>query len=156
MVDLFTSPSDHLPKWFKDQPWMKSLRSVSTGIIDYTEVEAFTEIKIDNILLKVSTPEVAIMEMLYLVPKYYTFDEASLIMESLTTLRSSMVQVLLEGCRSVKVKRLFLYLAEKHRHSWFNDLNLKNINLGSGKRVIVKNGRLNKKYNITVPKDYEG
>ena len=156
LVDLFANPSDHLPKWFKDQPWMKNIRYVSTGIIDYKSVNAFTNVKIDNIPLKVSAPELAIMEMLYLVPDHYTFDEASLIMESLTTLRSNMVQELLDNCRSVKVKRLFLYLAEKHRHSWFNDLNLNNINLGSGKRVIVKNGKLNKKYNITVPKDYEG
>jgi len=155
-ADLFGNPSDNLPKWFKDQPWMKNIRFASTGMIDYNKVNAFTEVKIDSIPLKVSAPELSILEMLYLVPKHYTFDEANLIMESLTTLRDKLVQQLLENCTSIKVKRLFLYLAEKNRHSWFEELNLKKIDLGRGKRVIVKNGKLNKKFNITVPKEYEG
>ncbi|MEE9450315.1 MAG: type IV toxin-antitoxin system AbiEi family antitoxin domain-containing protein [Ignavibacteriaceae bacterium] len=151
-ADLFGNPSDNLPKWFKDQSWMKNIRFASTGMMGYNKVDAFTEVKIDSILLKVSAPELAILEMLYLVPKHYTFDEANLIMESLTTLRGRLVQQLLENCTSIKVKRLFLYLAEKNRHPWFEELNLKKIDLGRGKRVIVKNGKLNKKYNITVPK----
>jgi len=35
-------------------------------------------------------------------------------------------------------------------------VNLEKINLGSGKRVIVEDGTLDKKYNITIPKDYAG
>jgi hypothetical protein len=45
-------------------------------------------------------------------------------------------------------------LAEKHEHNWLKELQLEKINLGSGNRVIVKNGVLNKKYNITVPREY--
>ena len=44
----------------------------------------------------------------------------------------------LEECRSVKVKRLFLFMAEKARHAWFEALDLDRIDLGSGKRVIPK------------------
>ena len=33
-------------------------------------------------------------------------------------------------------------------------LNLGNINLGKGKRVIVKGGHLDQKYQITVPKNF--
>jgi hypothetical protein len=95
------------------------------------------------------------MEMLYLVPKFYTFDEAYLIMEGLTTLRSDLLQNFLEKCRSVKVKRMFLYMAERNDHQWFADLDIKKIDLGRGKRAIVENGRLNSKYSITVPKEYE-
>ena len=80
------------------------------------------------------------MEMLSLIPKGQSFDEALRITEGLTTLRSQLVQNLLEECNSVKVKRLFLFMAEKHEHQWFNELNLEKINLGSGKRVIVEDG----------------
>ncbi|HCY75809.1 MAG TPA: hypothetical protein DHV28_07790 [Ignavibacteriales bacterium] len=59
-------------------------------------------------------------------------------MERLTTLRPKLVQSLLEECNSVKVKRLFRFLAEKLEHNWFKELQLENINLGSGERVIVK------------------
>ncbi|HEX9971507.1 MAG TPA: type IV toxin-antitoxin system AbiEi family antitoxin domain-containing protein, partial [bacterium] len=78
------------------------------------------------------------------------FAEASHLMENLATLRPQLVQQLLEQCNSIKVKRLFLYFAEKHDHEWFNHLNKNKINLGSGKRVVVKNGKLDKKYQITV------
>ena len=53
---------------------------------------------------------------------------------------SEMVQSLLEACLSVKAKCLFLCLAELHNLNFFNELNLKNINLGAGKRVIEQGG----------------
>jgi hypothetical protein len=37
-------------------------------------------------------------------------------------------------------------------HDWFHELNLTGIDPGSGERQIVKGGRLDKKYLITVPK----
>ena len=76
-------------------------------------------------------------------------------MEGLTTLRPKLVQRLLEECKSIKVRRLFLLMAEYSNHDWFKELNVEKIDLGSGKRVIVKNGVLDKKYKITVPSQYE-
>jgi hypothetical protein len=55
----------------------------------------------------------------------------------------------------VKVKRLFMYMAEKAGHSWFTYIDLKNIDLGKGKRSIVKNGVYNAKYQITIPRELE-
>jgi hypothetical protein len=93
------------------------------------------------------------MEMLYYVPQKQAFEEAAKIFEFLTSLRPDVVQVLLESVNSIKVKRLFLYIAEKQNHSWFKSLKLDGINLGSGKRVIEKNGVLDQQYNITIPKE---
>ena len=45
-------------------------------------------------------------------------------------------------------------MAENYDHPWMKELNLENINLGSGKRSIVTDGVLNKKYNLTVPREY--
>jgi len=56
------------------------------------------------------------MEMLHLVPGTVGFDEALLIMENLATLRLETVQRLLQACRSIKVKRLFLAMAERQGH----------------------------------------
>ncbi|MBT6120737.1 hypothetical protein HOH45_04630 [bacterium] len=36
---------------------------------------------------------------------------------------------------------------------WFSKLDLEKISLGSGKRQVVEGGRLDKKYQITGPKD---
>ncbi|MEX1237004.1 MAG: type IV toxin-antitoxin system AbiEi family antitoxin domain-containing protein, partial [Pseudomonadales bacterium] len=65
------------------------------------------------------------------------------------------VQELLAACTSVKVKRLFLYLADKAGHQWLSFLDTKKLDLGSGKRVIVPNGQYVSKYRITVPRELE-
>ena len=153
-IQLFGSSNENLPKWFKDQSWMSTIKYVQTNLFDYDKMEAFSTQDLDNIKIKISAPELAVMEMLYLVPKEETFDEAFKIFESLTTLRYKVVQNLLSDCRSIKVKRLFLFMAEKNGHTWFNELDLDRINLGSGKREIVKSGVFDKKYQITVPGDY--
>lgn len=106
----------------------------------------------------VSTPERAFMEALYLSPTYYSLMDIYYVMEMLTTLRPKMIQQLLESCSSVKVKRPFLYMAEKANHQWFRALKISEIDLGDGKRSLSKGGVYDSKYRITIPvelKDYE-
>jgi hypothetical protein len=91
------------------------------------------------------------MEVLYGVPQVDSYEEARLLMEGLTTLRPKVVQGLLEKCASVKVKRLFMYLAESCKHAWVQRLDLAKIDFGQGKRMLVRGGRLDPKYKITVP-----
>jgi len=91
------------------------------------------------------------LEYVYDIPKNESFDEAHYIMEGLATLRPSVLQSLLESCRSVKVKRLFLHMAATYNHGWFNRIDESSIDLGSGKREIIKGGKLDKKYQIVVP-----
>ncbi len=95
------------------------------------------------------------MEMLHLVPGKLPFDESLLIVENLVSLRPEVVQRLLEMCRSIKVKRLFMYLAEKAEHPWLAQLDLSRVDFGKGKRLIIRNGRYDTKYRITVPRDHE-
>lgn len=91
------------------------------------------------------------MECLHLAPQYYDITDLYYVMEMLSILPPKNVQRLLEECRSVKVKRLFLFMAEKARHAWFEALDLDKVDLGSGKRVIAKGGVYDKKYQITIP-----
>jgi hypothetical protein len=44
-------------------------------------------------------------------------------------------------------------MAERTGHRWFDFLNLKEIELGNGKRSLVNEGVYDSKYKITVPKD---
>ena len=46
------------------------------------------------------------------------------LMEGLDSLRPATIQTLLEDCTSVKVRRLFLYLAYKSGHEWLSYINL--------------------------------
>jgi hypothetical protein len=77
--------------------------------------------------------------------------EADAVMQGLTGLRPDLVTRLLRQCRSVKAKRLFLALAERNRHPWLARVPLADVDLGSGKRVLAKGGRLHPKYLITLP-----
>ena len=88
--------------------------------------------------------------MLYLVPEKITLNEAYQIIETITTVKPKEFEILLEECSSVKVKRLFLYMAEEVNFNWFKRLNLTKINLGKGVREITKGGKHNKKYNIII------
>jgi len=63
--------------------------------------------------ITLSSPERAIMEILNHVPKQASFEEARLLFGGLTTLLPQLAQKLLERCNSIKVTRLFMFLAEK-------------------------------------------
>lgn len=121
---------------------------IATTVEDMSVLEWWV---LERVALRLSSPEQAIMEYLHDIPEHESFDEANYIMEGLTTLRPALVQSLLEGCRSVKVKRLFLHLAERYSHPWFKSLDETSVNLGSGKRAIIKGGKLDKKFQIVVP-----
>ena len=150
-VYLFSDRKENFNVWLNrfEQVILKR-----TETFDYQREKFFSMFNTGNFEIRISSPELAAIEMLYLIPKEQTFDEAGKIIEGLTTLRPNMVQSLLEDCNSFKVRRLFLFMAEKSEHSWLKELELEKINLGSGKRVIVQKGVLDKKYNITVPIEY--
>jgi hypothetical protein len=105
--------------------------------------------------LRMSTPERAILEVLNEVPTQISFEHADELMQGLTTLSPRALQRLLEMFDNVKVRRLFFYFAEKQNHPWLAKLDRTKIKLGSGNRMIVKAGHLNKKYQITIPESYE-
>ncbi len=92
------------------------------------------------------------MECLYLAPKDQDLVECYEVMEGLNNLRPAQVQKLLEACGSIKVKRLFLFMANKAGHDWLNYLKLDRVDLGSGKRRIVNDGVYDATYLITVPR----
>lgn len=103
--------------------------------------------------LVVSAPERAILELLDELPGRETFHDVDMIMEGLVDLRPRRLQSLLEQATSIKVKRLFLFFADRHRHRWLSHLDRDRITLGTGKRALVRGGRLDGTYNITVPED---
>ena len=105
--------------------------------------------------LTMSSPERAILELLDEVPERETFHQADVLMEGLRNLSPRRVQTLLVACRSVKVKRLFFWFAERHQHAWVKKLDRKDIDLGRGKRMLARGGKLDPTYNITVPESID-
>ena len=145
-----------LPAWFRQNRFGVEFILTRTNMLPYDHSQGFSEFKERDFSVRISAPERAAMEMLHLVPMNIGFDEARLIMGNLVALRPDVVQELLEACRSIKVKRLFLYMAERQEHAWLAQLDLSKIELGKGKRMIIRNGRYDAKYQITVPADREG
>lgn len=104
----------------------------------------------------VSTPERAILELLDELPNRESFHQIDKLVEGLSNLSPRRLQSLLVDCRSVKVKRLFFFFADRHRHAWLNHIDKKAVDLGKGKRLLVKGGKLDSTYGITVPEDLDG
>ena len=73
----------------------------------------------------------------------------------MTSLRPQRVGMLLRHCRSIKAKRLFLALAERHAHAWLAHVPMEGVDLGTGKRSLVPGGRLDPTYQITLPGDLD-
>jgi hypothetical protein len=71
--------------------------------------------------------------------------------EGLRNLSPRRLQTLLTACHSVKVKRLFLWFAERHQHAWLEKLDRNHIDLGKGKRMLVSGGKFDRKFKITLP-----
>jgi hypothetical protein len=102
-----------------------------------------------------STPERAMLELCHGVSDAAGVHEADALMQAMTTLRPQRVGLLLRRCRSIKAKRLFLALADRHRHAWLSHVPLGGVDLGRGKRALVSGGRLHPTYQITLPGDLD-
>ncbi len=147
-VSLFAPQGTKLPSWFLKYKWGNKIQFQTTDFLPYKKEFGFTVDKPTGITL--SSPERAVLEALLLMPQQITFEGAAHLMEGLSTLRPELVSSLLKTCRSVKVKRCFLYLADQINHAWFQRLDLSKVDLGKGKRVVVLGGKFDRKYQITV------
>ncbi len=155
-VHLFGTPRTKLPIWFKKQNWKADIRFTATLLFSGNGDLGCIEKNIGGFSIRISSRERAALELLHLIPHEQQFDEACLLFESLRTLRPELVQKLLENCRSIKAKRLFLHFADSTNQEWLKELNLSKVNLGKGKRVIAEGGVFIPKYDISVPKISQG
>ena len=148
---LFSPQYVKLPKWFLNQEWSNQIVHVKTKFL--TTNSALFEFPLDGFKLQISSTERAILECLYLAPDRFDMVECYQILEGLVNLRPKILQELLENCNSIKVKRLFLFMASKARHQWLDFVDQSRIELGTGDRVIVKGGVYISKYRISIPKE---
>ncbi len=125
---------------FDDQTKTTAVVPLPTSIRDWT--------------LPMAGAEMSIMEMLNDVNDQQSFAHAAQVFEGLTVLRPGVINELLAACRSIKVKRLFLFLAAHFSYPWTHRLETAGLDLGRGNRQIVKGGRLDKQFFITVPGDF--
>lgn len=146
-IFIYGYRGEKLPSWFNNS-YKNDIDVIKTeflpkelGLVDFDN---------KDFSIKISSQERAILEMLYLAPDKNSIKEIYQLMEAMSVLKPKLLQELLENCSSIKVKRVFLYLADKLNYPWFKKLDITKIDLGSGKRTIEKVGKLDKKYNIVI------
>lgn len=150
---LYTTSKRKLPFWFTSYDWGIEIKLHISTLFGEEDIGIKSMELRNNIPLELAEPERAILELLSHVDSKPRFIDALHIIEGMMTLRPGLVQNLLEKCKSIKVKRLFLYMAEASDMPWYEKLKQSEIDLGTGKRIIVKNGKLNRKFEITVPEE---
>jgi len=151
VITVITSKRINVPSWAKSNDWNADLLFKQSSLI--AGAQALTDFSANRFTIKISSREQAILELIDALDLSKSFETAENYLSSLMTLRPAILQDLLVRCSSIKVKRVFLYLAETREMPFFGKLDLNKVDLGTGKRVIVKDGRYDTRYQITVPKE---
>lgn len=138
-LTLYGREVRNLPKWFQQQ-----FKVVLSNSLLFNEPEEPAERYCVSRLSQtadapfVSEPERAVLEMLDLVPKQQTLEEARQIMEGLQSLRSKKMQELLTHCKKIKTKRLFWQVAEELRLPVLKKIDATKIDFGSKSAYILQ------------------
>lgn len=142
-----------LPKWFTTYDFKTKIFYSSAKLFSNQNDLDLREYDFGTFKLKISGEVRAMMEFLHTIGRKRSFelDHAKHLMSAISTVRPVIVNNLLQECISVKIKRLFLLLAENYEHSWVKRIEYDKIDLGKGVRTLTKNGKLHKKYQITLP-----
>ena len=142
-----------MPTWFTRLP-DNDRYVISTIKLSSVNDKDLMVLDIQGEKIWTSTQELAILEVLEAVPSQISFEHAAELFQGLVNLSPRRLQSLLERHKSVKTKRLFFFLARYNNHTWLKRLDEDKIDLGAGKRQIVKGGRFDTRYQITVPANF--
>ncbi len=151
-VALISDGVERMPRWFTASDWWTEVNHCVARLFSLEPGASLSALPHKGFRILVSSPERAAFEMVSLVKNNQDFDVAHTVFDGLTSLRPKEVQGLLESCVSIRVKRIFLWMANDAGHPWVKYLNLDKVSLGSGKRLVYSGGRLDKEFQITVPK----
>lgn len=155
-VHLFGEPGTTLPGWFEKHSWDVRIQFHGPRLFDGAGDVGFGTLRHERFSVRISAPERAILESMHLASDNAALEYTVELMTGLSNLRPVEVQTLLEACRSIRVKRFFLWSAATAGHAWFRNLDPAKIDLGSGKRQLFKGGSYDPVYQITVPPMKEG
>lgn len=151
-IIIMSTNQTRLPSWFQKHDWGITIRHYRSDFLP-PKLGVLNQ-ECQGLEVSVSSEPRALLECLWLTPYAQEASECLELMEFMNNAHPSDIQKLLTHCRSIKVKRLFLSLAEHVGHAWFKYLDLASINLGSGKRQTFPQGAFDPHYQITIPKSW--
>ena len=149
---LISDGPERMPSWFSKTNWGVEITHHCATLFDSSRELPLGVVEHKGFEFGVSMSERAAFEMLYCVKSNAEFNHARTLFNGLGTLRPQETQRLLKSCRSVRVRRLFLWMARECAHPWFKYLDLGIVDIGKGKRVVYKGGMLDGEFLITVPR----
>ncbi len=101
----------------------------------------------------IASSERALLESVALLPDALSFQAVDTLFAAAHSLDVPALTQLLGWSRHVQVNRLFLWFADRHAHPWNAEIDRTRVFVGSGKRQVVVGGKLDARYQITVPAD---
>jgi hypothetical protein len=149
---LFGDPGVSLPKWFTKR-WGSRFDYRTRDFLP--PLLGLQYIDRGDFKIAVSTNVRAFLEDLLLVSDTDSFNCTYRLFCEQQPTDAPLLQSLLESCKSIKVKRLALFMIKKSNPQLFIQIRLQDVELGSGKRQIVRNGRYDSEFKITVPTNIE-
>ena len=152
---IFLYSDKKLPLWTFKIRTKEQLQQVSRSPFSFDRTSGLEEVPFGTWDWPVwySVQERAFLELLSTVDSAAEIQQADMLFEGATNLCPVVVQQMMEQCRQVKAKRLFLWFAKRHDLPWFDKLDTNKFDFGKGKRQIVRDGILDKDYLITIPKE---
>ena len=147
-VWLFGPQKTKLPHWFVKNHWDHDVHLAATNLFSNNEL-GMTEHRVNDFTVRMSAPERAMFETLYLVPNNQSLNEAFQLMEGMTTLRPRLLDELLAECNSLTVRRVFMVFAHRLRYPWYKKLHA--VDLGEGKRAFAGGGKYHPSFQISLP-----
>jgi hypothetical protein len=152
-IDLLVTPSTRIPRWFTRHLWRERIRITENNALP-SKIE-IQDVSMGNFNIQVSSRERAVLELLCLTPRLYSFEETQIIMGSVGTLRSDVLTKLLSICTSEKTKRLLLYFGDQQNYAWRSKINEKKCKIGKTLlKIASQNGKYHSKYNLFLPREY--
>lgn len=142
-----------LPTWFREfnhSPWL----FIGTSKLAEQSEQYFTLITVQGKQLRASGPELAAYEVVSAIGKHISFEHTAALFQGLTNLSPRKVQSILMQSQAVQTNRVFLFLSHYYGHQWAKRLDETQITLGTGKRQVIAQGKLEPNYQITVPEPF--
>ena len=142
-----------LPTWFRNHDWGVDIQFNGVRLFSQPVQDQF-HYKRDGFVIEASSMERASFELVYGIRDGDSFNWAADHFQGLVNLRPRLMQLYMEACTSIRVKRLMLFLGDYYGHVWTQRTDRSRIQLGSGKRQVVQSGWLHPDLKITVPREY--
>ncbi|WP_047608970.1 type IV toxin-antitoxin system AbiEi family antitoxin domain-containing protein [Rahnella aquatilis] len=143
-------PRVYLPKWLQHVPGVKWY-SAANNRLESADNAFLKEVTVSSLKITCSSAELAAYEVANNVPKLIEFTHANELFQGLISLNPKKLQLILSASDAVKTNRVFMFLAQRNQHKWFERLDVTRIKMGNGTRQIEAGGRLDTDYKITVP-----